>query len=62
MPTPPEPCNCGAEDCPRCRPHTYKASLNYRAWEAYYSDEMNFETYEAYVQKLNKEYEEEPWP
>lgn len=59
MPLPPEPCNCGAEDCPRCYPYTHKLTLAYRAWEAYYSDEMDFETY---VKKLNEEEQEEPWP
>ena len=59
MPLPPEPCNCGAEDCPRCHPESYKLALAYKAWEAYWADEMDFD---SYVQKLNKEEQEEPWP
>jgi hypothetical protein len=59
MPLTPEPCNCGAEDCPRCRPDTYKLYLAYRAWEELCDEDMDFETY---VKKLNEEEQEEPWP
>jgi len=59
MPLTPEPCNCGAEDRPRCRPDTYKLYLAYRAWEELCDEDMDFETY---VKKLNEEEQEEPWP
>lgn len=30
----PEPCNCGAPDCPRCYPLDWKRNLMYSLWES----------------------------
>ena len=44
----PEPCKCGALDCPRCRPMTYKQYVSEMAEEFHgFRYEEDYVSYEA---------------
>lgn len=53
-----EPCLCGAPDCPRCFPYTYKDEIAYNMWENQYPDkEISFETFLKKLKTRTLEYD-----
>ena len=63
-----EPCNCGAPDCPRCFPQTWRREKAHQAYEHYLHecavldlDLLPFEKWFKFQEQLRIEQEELAW-